>query len=57
LVLRDLHERNAYSNGKNLAISIGVGLGINIGMNLIFSDKPKYSVKDGWRIDSMKKKY
>lgn len=56
-LLKDLNERNTYSDGKNLAISLGVGLGINIGMNLLFSDKPKYKIKDGWQIESVKKNY
>jgi hypothetical protein len=54
-LLKDLNERNAYSDGKNLAISLGVGLGINIGMNLLFSDRPKYKIKDGWHIETVKK--
>ncbi len=54
LMLKSLNEEKKFSNGKNLAISLGVGLGINIGMNMLFSDKPKNHIKDGWRIESVK---
>lgn len=54
LMLKNLNEEKKFSNGKNLAISLGVGIGINIGMNLLFSDKPKYKMKEGWRVESVK---
>ncbi len=54
LLLKNLNEEKKYSNGKNLAISLGVGIGINFGMNLLFSDKPKNHIKDGWRVESIK---
>lgn len=54
LLLKNLNEEKKFSNGKNLAISLGVGLSINLGMNLIFSDKPKNKMKEGWHIETFK---
>jgi hypothetical protein len=33
---------------------MGVGLSINFGLNLLFPDKPKYHMKEGWYIESVK---
>ncbi len=54
LLLKNLNEDKKFSNGKNLAISLGVGIGINVGMNLIFSDKPKNKMQEGWHIETFK---
>lgn len=54
LLLKNLTDEKKFSNGKNLAISVGAGIGINLGMNMLFSDKPKNHIKDGWRIESLK---
>jgi len=54
LLLKNLNDEKKFSNGKNLAISLGVGIGINITVNKLFSDKPKNHIKDGWRIESVK---
>jgi hypothetical protein len=56
LVLDQLYENQNYSTLANLGISMGVGLSINFGLNLLFPDKPKYHMKEGWYIESVKNK-
>jgi hypothetical protein len=54
LVLDQLNENRNNSTLANLGISLGVGLSINFGLNLLFPDKPKYQIKEGWYIESIK---
>lgn len=54
LVLDQLYENRNYSTLANLGISLGIGLSINFGLNLLFPEKPKYQMKEGWYIESVK---
>ena len=50
LLLDRTYKNKEFSMAGRIGISAGLGIGLNLIINSIFPEKPKYHVKDGWRI-------
>ncbi|MBC7383899.1 MAG: hypothetical protein H7296_13090 [Bacteroidia bacterium] len=54
IMLNQLYEHSSLSTGAKIGISLGVGLGTTYLINVFISDRPKYAMKDGWRVETVK---
>ncbi|MFN4083937.1 MAG: hypothetical protein ACK4K9_09920 [Bacteroidia bacterium] len=43
-------NRQNYSTLQNFGITLSFGIGSNVFVNSILNEKPKFSIKDGWKI-------
>ncbi|MDP1726435.1 MAG: hypothetical protein Q8M15_06595 [Bacteroidota bacterium] len=53
-LLNRFYEQNRYSTPAKFGISIGVAIGTTALINFCFPDRPKYKIKDGWKVESLK---
>jgi hypothetical protein len=44
------YKNNDFNLAGRIGISVGLGVGMNLIINSIFPDKPKYQVKEGWKV-------
>ncbi len=48
------YQRSSLSPAANYVISIGIGIGSASLINICLPDKPKYRMKDGWKVETLK---
>lgn len=53
-LLNRFYEQNKFTTAAKFGISIGAAIGTTTLINLVFPDKPKYKIKDGWKIEILK---